>query len=301
MMREADPAIAPIPIRVWRQVALPLLLCLPGLLLLTVFFLVPLGRLFLLSVYAHPQTAALSGNVTLANYAKFLGDSFYLELLLRTLKLSAITTLVTLLLGYSIAMHFVSATPRTRAYVTLIILAPLMVSVIVRTYGWLIILGPTGLVNTVLETLHLTQAPVRLLFTEVAVIIGLTHIFLPYMTLAIVSSLQTIDPVLPLAAKNLGASETRAFVRVVLPLSLPGVLAGSLLVFSLSNSAFATPALLGGPGAQVLSLLTYQQNLVLLNWNFGAAIAVILLVVVVTGVMLYSRAMEGGRFKGVFQ
>lgn len=289
------------PGQTWRHVAIPLLLCAPGLALFTVFFLVPLGRMFVLSFYHYSRTAGITDELTLGNYGAFLFDPFYLELLARTLKLSALTTLTTLLLGYPVAVHFVQAQARTRAYLTLIILSPLMVSVIVRTYGWLVVLGPTGLVTSLVAWLGLTDAPPRLLFTEVAVVIGLTHIFLPFMVLAVASALQNIDPTLSLAARNLGASGVGAFLNVVLPLSLPGVLAGSLLVFSLSNSAFVTPALLGGAGAQVLSVITYQQNLVLLNWPFGAALAAVLLLVVLSGVLLYTRAVERGRFRGVFQ
>jgi putative spermidine/putrescine transport system permease protein len=285
--------------RAWRESAAALVLCLPAIVLLLAIYLVPLGRLFMLSFEA--PSAGGATTFSLANYAKLLGDTFFWELLLRTLKLSAITTAVTLVLGYALAVHYVGASARAKAYLTLVILAPLMVSVIIRTYGWVVILGPSGLITNAAEALRLIDSPLRLMFTELAVVIGLTHIFLPYMTLAIVSSLQTVDPALIRAARNLGASDTTAFLRIALPLSMPGVLAGSLLVFTLSNSAFATPALLGGPGAQVLSLLAYQQNLVLLNWSTGSAIGVILLVIVLTGVMLYTRALEGGRFRGVFR
>lgn len=284
----------------WREVVAVLGLCLPSLLLLLAIYLYPLGQLLVLSFEA-PAARGVAGGLTLDNYAKLFSDSFFWELLGRTLKLSALTTLVTLVLGYSVAVHFVSARPRTRAYLILVILAPLMVSVVIRTYGWIVILGPAGLVNTALEALKLIDSPLRLLFTELAVVAGLTHIFLPYMALAIVSALQNVDPALTLAARNLGASTSTAFVRVVFPLSMPGVLAGSLLVFTLANSAFATPALLGGSGAQVLSLLAYQQNLVLLNWSAGSAVGVILLVVVMTGVLLYTRYVERGRFRGAFR
>ena len=285
--------------KAWSETSGALLLCLPAIVLLLAVYVAPLGRLFVLS-FEVPSTSGATA-FSLANYAKLLGDEFFWELLLRTLKLSAITTVVTLVLGYAVAVHYVGASARARAYLTLVILAPLMVSVIIRTYGWVVILGPSGLINNALEALHLIDSPMRLMFTELAVVVGLAHIFLPYMTLAIVSSLQTVDPSLARAARNLGADGMTTFLRIVLPLSMPGVLAGSLLVFTLSNSAFATPALLGGSGAQVLSLLAYQQNLVLLNWSVGSAIGVILLVVVLTGVMLYTRAIEGGRFRGVFR
>ena len=285
--------------KAWSETSGALLLCLPAIVLLLAVYVAPLGRLFVLS-FEVPSTSGATA-FSLANYAKLLGDEFFWELLLRTLKLSAITTVVTLVLGYAVAVHYVGASARARAYLTLVILAPLMVSVIIRTYGWVVILGPSGLINNALEALHLIDSPMRLMFTELAVVVGLAHIFLPYMTLAIVSSLQTVDPSLTRAARNLGADGMTTFLRIVLPLSMPGVLAGSLLVFTLSNSAFATPALLGGSGAQVLSLLAYQQNLVLLNWSVGSAIGVILLVVVLTGVMLYTKAIEGGRFRGVFR
>ncbi|MBI3965379.1 MAG: ABC transporter permease [Chloroflexi bacterium] len=294
-------AAAPSQPRVWREVVIPLLLCAPGLFVLVAFFVVPLGDMFVLSFYRYSRTLGITDEITLDNYVNFLTDSFYLELLFRTLKLSALTTLTTLVVGYPIAAHFVQARGRSRAYLTLVILSPLMVSVIVRTYGWLVILGPTGVINSLLQYLGVTQGPIRLLFTELAVVLGLTHIFLPFMVLSIASALQNIDPALSLAARNLGAGGTTVFLRILLPLSKPGILAGSLLVFSLSNSAFVTPALLGGQGSQVLSVLAYQQNLVLLNWPFGAAIAVILLAIVLTGVVLYTRALERDRVMGAIQ
>ena len=153
----------------------------------------------------------------------------------------------------------------------------------------------------ILTALHLVSAPLKLMYTETAVVVGLTHVFYPFMVLAIYSSLQTIDPAVVRAAQNLGASPRMAFWRVTLPLSVPGIVAGSLIVFALSVSSFVTPALLGGPWVKVVAYLAWEQNLVVLDWPFAAAISVILLVLTAFVMYAYSRLVERGWFAGVFQ
>jgi putative spermidine/putrescine transport system permease protein len=181
------------------------------------------------------------------------------------------------------------------------ILAPLLVSVVVRSFGWLVILGPNGLINSTLTGLGVVDEPLRLLYTETAIVLGLTHVFLSFMVLSIAAALDRIDPALIRAAQNLGASPRQAFRRIVLPLSLPGVAAGCLIVFTLSTSAFITPALLGGPRVKVMSFLAYQQSLLLTDWPYGSAIAFILLALSGGAVLLYLRAIERGRFAVVFR
>jgi putative spermidine/putrescine transport system permease protein len=264
-------------------------------------FLAPLLNLLVLSFFRFDRTTGALAEATLQNYVKFLSDPFYLGILWRTLKLALLTTLTTLLLGYPVAYHLTRCSGRTRAYLTLLIVAPLLVSVVVRSFGWLVILGPHGLVNSVLTGLGIVSDPLRLLYTETAIVIGLTHVFLSFMVLSVAASLGRIDPALIRAAQNLGASERQAFVRVVLPLSLPGVAAGSLIVFTLAASAFITPALLGGPRVKVMSYLAYQQTLLLSDWPYGGAIAFILLALTGLCAFLYLRAMESGRYGVVFR
>jgi putative spermidine/putrescine transport system permease protein len=264
-------------------------------------YLLPLANLFVLSFFGFDRVTGTLGGATLVNYTKVLGDPFYLEVLWRTMRLGLLTTATALVLGYPVAYVLARARGRRRAYLMLGILAPLLVSVVVRTFGWLVILGPNGLVNSTLMTLGLVSEPVRLLYTETAIVLGLTHVFLSFMVLSIAASLDRIDPVLLRAAQNLGANDRQAFLRIILPLSLPGVAAGCLIVFTLATSAFITPALLGGPRVKVMSFLAYQQSLLLSDWPAGGAIAFVLLAITGAAVLVYVRCLERGRYGVVFR
>jgi putative spermidine/putrescine transport system permease protein len=239
--------------------------------------------------------------LTLFNYRRFLLDTYYLGVLLTTLKLSLLVTLAALVTGYPVAAYLTRARPRERAVLMLLIVSPLLVSLVIRSFGWVIVLGPRGLVNAVLLGLGLVTAPVKLLYTETAVVVGLTHVFYPFMVLAVYSALRTIDPAVVRAARNLGASPAQTFWWVTLPLSVPGILAGSLIVFALSVSSFVTPTLLGGPWVKVVAYLVWEQNLVVLDWGFAAAIAVILLLVTALVMVAYNQLVERSWFAGVFQ
>jgi putative spermidine/putrescine transport system permease protein len=284
-----------------RRAAVPWILLAAPLAIFLALFLAPLVNLLVLSFFRFDRTTGALAEATAQNYVKFLSDPFYLGILWRTLKLALLTTVTTLLLGYPVAYHLTRCSGRKRAYLTLLIVAPLLVSVVVRSFGWLVILGPHGLVNSLLTGLGIVADPLRLLYTETAIVVGLTHVFLSFMVLSVAASLGRIDPALIRAAQNLGASERQAFVRVVLPLSLPGVAAGSLIVFTLAASAFITPALLGGPRVKVMSYLAYQQTLLLSDWPYGSAIAFILLALTGLCAFLYLRAMESGRYGVVFR
>jgi putative spermidine/putrescine transport system permease protein len=279
----------------------PWLLVLVPLAVFAALFLLPLVNLLALSFQRFDRVTGTTGGFTAANYLAFLGDPFYLGILGRTLRVGLSATTASLVLGYPVAYYLARARGRRRAYLMLGILAPLLVSVVVRSFGWLVLLGPNGLVNAVLTGLGLTAEPLRLLYTEGAIVAGLTHVFLSFMVLSIAASLDRIDPALLRAAQNLGANERQAFLRVVLPLSLPGVAAGCLIVFTLSTSAFITPALLGGPRVKVMSFLAYQQTLLLSDWPYGSAIAFVLLALTGTAVLLYLRLIERGRFAVVFR
>lgn len=279
----------------------PWLLVLLPLIVFAGLFLAPLGNLFVISLFRFDRTAGIVAEPSLANYGKFLGDPFYLWILWRTLKVGLLVTLTTLVLGYPVALHLTRSGPRRRAWLTLLILAPLLISVVVRSFGWLVILGPNGLVNALLVATGLVADPLRLLYTESAIVLGLTHVFLSFMVLSIAAALGRIDPSLLRAAQSLGATPAQTFRRVVFPLSLPGVVAGSLIVFTLSTSAFITPALLGGPRVKVMSYLAYQQTLMLSDWPSGAAIAFILLGLSGLSVLVYLRLVESGRFAMVFR
>lgn len=289
-------APAPRPAR-WRKPVV-LLLLLPAAALFLVFFLLPLGALVVNSFHDYSRLGGIGQTFTPKQYLSIFGDSFYLEILGRTLRLGLLAALAALVLGYPVALYLTIATARQRAWIILAVLSPLLVSVIVRTFGWLIILGPNGLLVTALEGAGLDMQP--LLHSETAVVIGLANVLMPFLVLSVATSLQAIDPAVPLAASSLGASPLRAFLTVTLPLSLPGVLAGVLIVFSLASSSYVTPALLGGANYKVLSTVVYQQALVLQNWPLAAAFAVTLVLVVFLVLFVQTRAVEGGKYKVVF-
>jgi putative spermidine/putrescine transport system permease protein len=274
----------------------------PVLVLFVVFFAVPVLVLFA-SSFERIDTATFRviERLTLFNYRKFLFDAYYVGVLLTTLKLSGLVTLAALVTGYPVAAHLAKARGRERGVLMLLIVSPLLVSLVIRSFGWVIVLGPKGLVNAVLLALSLVTAPVKLIYTETAVVVGLTHVFYPFMVLAIYSALQNIDAAVVRAARNLGASPAQTFWRVTLPLSVPGIVAGSLIVFALSVSSFVTPTLLGGPWVKVVAYLAWEQNLVVLDWGFAAAISVILLVVTALVMLVYNQLVERSWFAGVFQ
>lgn len=227
---------------------------------------------------------------TLANYAKFLGDPYYLGILFLTLKISALVTVITLIVGYPVAMYLVRASTRERAIIVFAILSPLLVSLAVRSLGWVLLLGPNGLADTLFRGLGLH--PINLMYTQTAVTLGLSQILFPYMVLALYAALHGIDTSLTLAAQSLGASPLRIFYRVTLPLSAPGAVAGCLIVFAISMSSFVTPAMLGGPFVKVVAFLAWQQSVIVVNQGFAAAISMILLAATTLIIVLYNRFAE---------
>lgn len=284
-----------------RSALIPWTLAAPAVLLYLACLVLPLGVLLFTSFTTFDPRGGGPTEFTVANYAKALGDSFYLGVLFRTMWLAFLVTLVTLVVGYPVAYYVRQSSGRAQAYLLLLIIAPLMVSLIVRAFGWVVVFGSRGVLNFLLLRAGVIETPLRLMYTELAVIVGMAHVYFPFMVLALLSSLQNIDPTLRLAANNLGAGRVRTFWRITLPLSLPGVLAGSMIVFCLSASAFVTPTVLGGPRVKVMAYMVWEQFLLILNWPLGAAIGFVLLVIT-TGLMLvYNRLLERGRFGIVFQ
>lgn len=270
------------------------LLTAPALILLLGVFLIPMLLMLLLSFQDDQQA------FTLANYSLFFQDTFYLDILWRTIRVSLWTVLATLVLGYPVAMFMAQATGKMRGIVTMCILAPHLISVVIRNFGWVVVLGEKGWINETLIALGIIDTPLRLLYNELGVVIGLTDSFIAYMVLALATSMYAIDPSLNKAASILGASRARAFFSVTLPLSLPGIVAGTTLVFSLSMSAFVTPALMGGTSVKVIPVLAYEQIMSTLNWPLGAALAFLLLGSTIVLVSLYTKLIENKRYKEVF-
>jgi putative spermidine/putrescine transport system permease protein len=268
-------------------------------LLLSVWFLLPLALLLSQSFQPLVIGQPAPPGLTLANYVRFLADPFYLGTLRATVGLGAVVTGVAVVLGYPVAFGLARGRHRWRSALRLLVVAPLLVSVVIRTYGWIVLLATNGVVNQALLWLHLVDEPVKFMFTYTGVTIGLVHFALPVAILSLVGVIEAVDPALEEAARSLGAGPVQTFLRITLPLTLPGIAAGSMLVFSLTVAAFVTPALMGGPSLVVLSTLIYQTMTVTLEWGFGAAVATILLVVA-TGLFLgYQRLLA--RVRGVGQ
>jgi len=257
--------------------------------LLTFALVLPVGMLFANSVREFdPFRGALSA-LTLEHYGAVGKDWFVSEVMLRTIRISALTAATCVLVGYPAAYYFVYYAKRSRALILICVLAPLMVSALVRTYGWLIILGRGGPLESVLQSAGIISGPLRMLQTEAAVVVGMAHLFLAFVFLSIVAALLNIDSNVKRAARILGANELRVFCYVTLPLSLPGVLAGAVVVFSLSAGAFVTPAILGGSRVRVMSFSIWEQFGVLHNLPFGAVLAILLMCVVAVVVYGSSR------------
>lgn len=254
------------------------LLLMPGYIVLVATLLLPLGYLVAMS-FNPPSTGAvtLTSELTVRNYAKFFGDGYYWWILTRTVWMSLLTTAICVVLGFLTAHFLWRCPPRHRSLLTVIVLAPLLVSIVARTYGWMVILGDSGLLNNLFIRFGIIDEPVRMMFTQGAVVIGLVHVFLPFMVLSILAVLERIDDSLADAAMTLGASPLGAVRHVLLPLSLPGIAAGVTIVFSLSMSAYVTPALMGGSNANVLTTLIYQQFVIVYSWHFGSVLVVALL------------------------
>jgi putative spermidine/putrescine transport system permease protein len=284
-----------------KQWPLGTLLALPAFVWLGIFFLIPLIFILRLSFYGFSPMEGIQAGFQLNNYIKLFTDTYYLGIYVRTFRISIIVTIVCLLIGYPEAYFLTQLQGRIKALVMMIVLSPLLISAVTRTFGWFIMLGNNGVVNNAIIGLGLSETPLKLLYSETGIVIGLTHVLVPMMVLSIYASLQRRDPALVRAAESLGACPLIAFLRVTLPLSLPGILAGSVLVFTMAMSAFVTPAVLGGSRVRVVAYLVYEEFLQMLNWPFGAALALVLVVLTMMIVLVYHRLMERGRWKEVFR
>ena len=250
-------------------------LVLPLALYLVVFLVIPFANIVVLSFYTHSPTHIFTPEPTLANYLELL-DAWFLTVLLRTLRLGLLCTLICVLFGYPLA-YFLARAERRIALIGLFFLVmPLMVSAVIRSFGWLVILGRNGLVNAALGAFAIPPLP--LLYNETAVVIGLANVFVPFMVLPLMASIERISPTLEEAARNLGASWPQTFLRVILPLSRPGLISGCLLVYSAAISAFVVPTLMGGARVRVIGRQIYDQLLISYQWPNASAIAALLVI-----------------------
>ena len=256
------------------------------------FVFAPLALLAFVSFHNDPNLS----QVGIAQYLKFASDRFNLGVLAGTLTLGVATTLLALLIGYPLAWLYTQATPRWQSLLMLVILLPLLTSSVVRTFAWVVILGRQGIVNTSLLELGVIAEPLKLLYTPGAVVVALAQIELPLIVLPLITALSNIDGSLRQASLALGAGHWRTFTQVTLPLSMPGLLTGCLLVFASSASAFVTQTLVGGGQNIFMPFYMYQQAIEDNNYPFAATIAMLLLVSVLAVVFLMNAF--GRRSKG---
>ncbi|MEE7505833.1 ABC transporter permease [Methylobacterium mesophilicum] len=271
----------------------------PAALLFLGVLAVPLAMTVLLSFNAFDSARGIVATRDFQNYAEVLGDAYFAEIFLRTLRISLTVTAISVLLGVPEAYILKRMREPWRSIFVLVVIGPLLVSVVARTLGWAILLNGNGLLSQALQATHLSAGPVSLMFTETGVVIGLVHVLVPFMVLSVWASLSRMDTASERAAESLGAAKLTILRRIVLPQAVPGILSGSIVVFSLSASAFATPAIIGGRRLKVAATLAYDEFLNTLNWPLGAAVAVLLLVGIVAIVVGWNRFVER-RYQQVF-
>lgn len=274
-----------VPLRVPLVKLLPLV---PGLLILLFLFLIPVGLIF-------PDSLATKQGFGFSIYQKIAGDPFYWDVLFKSCWISFVSTAICLIIGYPLSYYMVRIVkPRYKRFIYMIIIAPLFTSAVVRAMAWIIILGKKGVLNQALLTIGLINAPVRILYTNTAIVVGLVYIMIPFMVVTIAAVLENVDGHLEEVARDLGATAWTTFFKVTLPLTAPGVMAGSVFVFALCISSYVTPAMLGGGRIKLFAMLIFEQYMRMFNWDIGASLAFVMLVVALFIIAIYNRVVSGG-------
>ena len=271
-----------------REARQPWILLSPALTAVTLLLFVPLMFIVVYSFWLRSAVGADTMGFHLDNWQRALTDPFYRYILLNTLKIAAITTVLCAVLGYP-AAYFIARSRGNKLLLLVLLMLPFWISYIIRTMSWINILGVSGALNSALMATGLISEPIRMLYNEATVILGLVHFLLPFMVLNIYVSLDGIDTNIEDAATSLGATRWQAFLQVTLPLSLPGLAAGGLLVFVLGGSSYITPLILGGPRDAMFANLVYEAIITQLNWPLGSALSLMLLIVLGALVLLYNR------------
>ena len=272
------------------------LLLFPGQLWLIFFFTIPIGSVLVFSFYSFVEGEMIR-DFTLENYVRALTTDVYRDVLLKSLRYGVVVTIICILIGYPVAYFLARVNERSRGLLFIALIIPFWTSIVIRTFAWKILLGSNGFVNYTLRDFGLIDLPIKFLYSEQAVIIGLTHVFLPFMILPLYAVLEKIDPVLEEAAMDLGANRLRTFLRVTLPLSLPGISTGCLLVFLLTIGSFLTPDILGGPGELMISNIIRDEYYVTFNWPFGGTLAALFLVLTLGLIILYNKMFKFDRMQ----
>jgi putative spermidine/putrescine transport system permease protein len=249
----------------------------PATLFCALQLLVPIAILFRYSLNRFDPASYMVDAVTAENYVKFFTDPYYLDILLRTVRVSVVSTLICLVMGFPLAYWLARMTSRFKNLMVILVVLPLFIGNAVRAAGWMTLFGSKGFVNATLMAAGVINQPLTLMYTEFAVVVGIITVNLPFMVLTLQSVIEGISRSIEEAALSLGAAPFQAFRRVLWPLALPGTLAGTILTFILAMNAYATPVLLGGPKFQMMGPLVYDQFSQSNNWPFGAAVSFVLM------------------------
>ncbi|MGH8856616.1 MAG: ABC transporter permease [Polaromonas sp.] len=264
----------------------------PLMLVLLLVFIAPVMLMLPLSLREYLPGVGVTDHGTLENYTRIVTDEFYREVVYRTLALGFGVTASCLVLGYPLAYYIANATPRMRLVMTMLVIFPMLLNLVVRSFGWIALLANRGLVNNLLMDMGLIERPIKMMFNLFGLVVGMSHIFLPFMVLMLVPVLQAIPKDVQAAAYTLSASRLRVFWTVTLPMSAPGILSGSILVFTLSISALVTPRMLGGPTYKVMATLIYDDFLQTLDWPSGAALSFALTALTLLVIGISSRILK---------
>jgi spermidine/putrescine transport system permease protein len=280
----------------------PWLLLSPTLLVLFILMVLPIVIMTVFTFYQFVTAGVEKASFTTANWYEFFSDSFYWFFIWKTVKVAAITAILCALLGYPPAYFIAMTRTRHKWLLLLLLIVPFWISFTIRTFAWIHILGEQGVINVTLLKLGLISEPLRMLYTQGSVIMGMIHFLLPYMILNIYVSVEGIDRNLISAARTLGCTQAQAFREVVLPLSLPGLMAGLLLCFVLAAGSYVTPQILGSTRDALFGNLIYDTIMTQLNWPMGSTLSIVLLVLLGIVAAIYSRYMGLSRvFKGLSQ
>lgn len=269
----------------------PWILLSPALTTLLILMVIPMAILFIYSFYEHIDIGVDAPAFQFATWQEFFSDSYYHYGIWQTFRIAGITTVICMVVGYIPAYYIAHTRFRHKWLLMLLLILPFWVSFIIRTLSWIHILGKEGIINVVLLKLGIIDQPLQMLYTQGSVILGLLHFLLPYMIINIYVSLEGIDRNLVSAARTLGCTPWQAFLQVTLPLSVPGLAAGTLLVFVLAAGSYVTPLLLGGPDDFLFGNLIFDAMLEEVNWPLGATLSFVLLVALGVLVVIYNRFM----------
>jgi len=275
-------------------------LVVPAFVLFLCFFVVPAVSLFAIAFdKSVAGVVTFTGNFTIDNFVRIFTRPLYYMAILRSIGIAAVVAACALVIGYPLAFVIAKTeNPGRNTFLMILVLSAMQLDTVIRMYGLMVLLGDNGLINGALMAMGLTREPLPLMYNTFGVVVGLVQVTLPFMVLSLIGIIKAIHPSLEEAARSLGATRAQAFWRVVLPLSMPGILAGSLLVFALSISSYVVPALMGGWKVMVLPIHIYQQIAETGRWQFGAAVAVVLFVTSLLAVFIYHKAAvrtAGGR------